>query len=244
MTILPGLTSTVKDRIPAFISALSASNIRQIALFPTCLEKGERLALYKELESIKNLRIPHVHLRSDCGEDEISYLIECFKTEAFNIHPAKSKHSYGKIPGAYSKMFFIENVDELPESNELDGKEASVSAGKASGKAGGLCPDFSHLESAKLAGNKNYVKEFLKLLSTYPIGCCHLSAIIPGLPNRWAGTFDHHEYIKLNDLDYLSRYSGYFPEKWASLELENSFEEQLDAIAYINMKILNKTSDL
>ncbi|GAB1431512.1 hypothetical protein MASR2M29_01370 [Spirochaetota bacterium] len=225
LQFLPGLTSTKKQRIPAFVAALASSKTRHIALFPTCLLKEERYALYRTLETIPGLAIPHVHLRSDCGTDELCYLAERFKTVAFNIHPESSKHSFGPIPEAFANMFFIENVEELPEPVELEGRNGV--------RPGGLCPDFSHLEGARLSGNAEYVEKFIKLLSSYPVGCCHISAIRPGIPNNWSGGFDHHEFGRLSDLDYLHAYKAYFPDKWASLELENSFEEQLLAIQYL-----------
>ena len=57
MTILPGLTSTEKDRIPGFVRDLRASEVREIALFPTVLDKAERAELYGELASISGLRL-------------------------------------------------------------------------------------------------------------------------------------------------------------------------------------------
>lgn len=45
MTILPGLTSTKKERIPEFLEDLRLSEIRLIALFPTMLAADERRVL-------------------------------------------------------------------------------------------------------------------------------------------------------------------------------------------------------
>ena len=87
MRILKGLTSTKKDRIPAFISALKTSTTREIALFPTCLDQLERQALYQSLAEISGLAIPHVHLRADPFPGELDLLVSTFGTEAFNIHP-------------------------------------------------------------------------------------------------------------------------------------------------------------
>jgi len=120
MIILPGLTSTKKDRIPSFIEDLRDSNVRHIALFPTLLPVDERKALYKELETIAGLRIPHVHIRSDFVEPELDYLAGRFGTEAFNIHPRSSTHPFGPLPTRFASRIFVENVDVLAEDAELD----------------------------------------------------------------------------------------------------------------------------
>jgi hypothetical protein len=228
MTILPGLTSTQKDRIPAFIQDLRRSSERLIALFPTCLARAEREELYRELAAIPGLRIPHVHLRSDCAPDEIAYLAATFGTEAFNIHPRRSSHPMEAIPSAFAGRIFVENVDIPIEDEEIEGGAAHPATA-----LGGICPDFSHLENARLHGREDYVSRTLSQLSRFKVGCCHLSAIREGVPNRWNGEWDHHSFSALSDLDYLGRYRGFMPSRWASLELENSLAEQLEARAHI-----------
>ena len=225
MVILPGLTSTRKEGIPAFLKALSRSRERHIALFPTCLGAAERQALYLELEAIKSLRIPHVHLRADCDPSEIAYLARTFGTEAFNIHPRASSHPFASPIGEFAQRVFVENVDVPVEDAELEGEEGPG--------LGGICPDFSHLENARLFGRDAYVRRTLEQLRRFPVGCCHLSAIRVGVPNSWGQEWDHHAYAKLSDFDFLASYRAYLPASWASLELENSFEEQLEARAYI-----------
>lgn len=218
MTILPGLTSTKRERIPAFIEDLRRSDVRAIALFPTMLSRTERSALYRELEEIPGLSIPHVHIRADFDESELEYLEARFGAEAFNIHPRSSTHPFGAIPERFATRIFVENVDVPPEDDELE-----------STGVGGLCPDYSHLENARLFGRTDYVERVVSQLSRFAIGCCHVSAIRPGVPNRWAGEFDHHEYASLDDLSYVAGYAKFLPTRWASLELENSLAEQLAA---------------
>ncbi|HUW69302.1 MAG TPA: hypothetical protein VMX33_03645 [bacterium] len=225
MIIMPGLTSTKKERIPAFIAALRLSTIRHIALFPTCLTVTERRSLYDELETIPGLGIPHVHLRSDCGLEEIEYLAGRFGTQAFNIHPRASSHAFGPLPVRFADRLYIENVDIPAEDAELFGDGGPV--------PGGLCPDFSHLENARLFGEEAYVSTVSRQLKLFVIGCCHISAVRVGVPNHWAGMWDHHEYACLADLDYLVRYRDNMPGNWASLELENGFDQQLQAIRYL-----------
>jgi hypothetical protein len=225
MLILPGLTSTRKERIPSFIAALRRSEERRIALFPTCLSRAEREELYRELEMIPGLRIPHVHLRSDTDLAEIEYLSESFQVEAFNVHPRKSGHPFTVHLDGFASRVFIENVEVPVEDEEL--------ASAAGPVFGGLCPDFSHLENARLHGRTEYVEATLRQMERFPVGCCHLSAIRVGVPNTWAGEWDHHAFARLSDFDYLGAYRRFLPRSWASLELENALEEQLEARAYI-----------
>jgi hypothetical protein len=225
MHILPGLTSTKRERIPAFIADLRRSSERLIALFPTCLDAAERRELYRELKSIPGLGIPHVHARSDCDLEELCYLARTFGTEAFNIHPRRSGHPFTAELDGFAGRVFIENV-EVP----VDDEELAAEGGPA---FGGLCPDFSHLENARLHYRAAYVATTMRQLGRVPVGCCHLSAIRVGVPNDWSGEWDHHAFARLADFDYLTAYSRFFPASWASLELENPFAEQLEARAYI-----------
>jgi hypothetical protein len=220
MTILPGLTSTRKERIPAFLEAMERHGVRRIALFPTCLVPRERAALYTELGRLPGLSIPHVHLRSDADAAELDLLHGRFGTKAFNIHPAASVHPFTTIPPRHAKRIFVENVEELPEAAELAG-------------LGGLCPDYSHWENARLQGRVHHDQGMRQLAASHTIGCCHLSAIRLGVPNAWAGEWDHHAFATLDDFSFLVRYRAFMPARWASLELENPLEEQLAAARHI-----------
>lgn len=221
VTILPGLTSTIKERIPAFLSDLRTSEVRQIALFPTVLTQGERQELYRELADIPGLHIPHVHLRTDCDEAEIRLLERQFGTELFNIHPRKSIHAFGPLPENHARRIFVENTQDAPEDEEL-------------GLCGGVCVDYSHLESARRLGWSGYVATVEGQLRRFPIGCCHIAAIRDEEPNSWNGGPDHHNFRRLSDFDYLVGYRWALPPRWLSLELENSLPEQLKAAEYVS----------
>ena len=228
MHIIPGLTSTKKERISSFIEDLQREGIKEIALFPTCLDNAERASLYKELELLPSLRIPHVHARSDFDEGELDYLCERFGTEAFNIHPNGSTHPFGRIPARHLQKFFVENVEQVPEEAELE-------------LVGGLCPDFSHWANALAFGRIEYDGAMRRLASRYTIGCCHLSALRPGFPNPWHGEWDHHEFMSLSDLDYLRDYRDFMPQGWGSLELENPLSQQLKALQYLESLLRPRT---
>ncbi len=220
MTILCGLTSTRFESTPRFLEDAARLNVKALALFPTCLDPMRRQALYRELERLPGMRLPHVHLRSDFSEGEMDYLIERFGTEVFNAHPKASRYSHGTIPVHLKRRVFMENVEIPPTEEE-------------SAEFGGLCPDFSHLENARLCNREAYVDTMTKLLQRFSVGCCHISALAYGRPNAWAGEWDHHSFLELSDFDYLDAYFPYFPSRWASLELENPLEDQLRVLAYI-----------
>ena len=217
MTFLPSLTSTKRERIGPFLEALGRTGVRTIALFPTTLKPEERKNLYADLEKVEGLTIPHVHLRSDLGDGEIEYLANRFGAEVFNVHPARSNTAYVPESRRWLKKIYLENSDMVPESEQLE-------------FYGGVCPDFSHWEAARRARDPEY-EGFADLVRKYPPGCCHISAIREGDPNPWNGRADHHHFHSLADLDYLVHYREFLPPVWASLELENPLEEQLEAIA-------------
>jgi hypothetical protein len=231
MRIIPGLTTTKPERIPAFIADMRRLGIGTIALFPTCLNATARRQLYTDLETIAGLKIPHVHVRADCDESELDYLSKRFGTEVFNIHPAASSHPYATIPQRYRSRFFVENVEQTPDVTELIG-------------LGGICPDYSHWANARIFGREVYDGTMCLLAAQYTIGCCHLSALRPGDPNPWHGEWDHHEFNTLRDFDYLADYAAFMPDDWASLELENSLEEQLIAGAYLKTVLQVRAVDV
>lgn len=220
MTVLPSLTSTKKDRIDSFVADLTASKVRAIALFPTTLKPEERRRLYRSLERIDGLVIPHVHLRSDCDDAEIGYLIHRFGTEVFNVHPARSQTAFVPESNRWVKKISLENSDVLPLADQLEGY-------------GGICPDFSHWEAARRARDPEY-RGFEELVRRFPVRCCHISAIREGDPNPWNGRTDHHHFTRLEDFDYMERYRDFLPRDWVSLELENPLAEQLQAMERLN----------
>jgi hypothetical protein len=223
MTLLPSLTTTRRDRIAPFLEALGRTGVRTIALFPTTMKPEERRKLYTDLEAVEGLRIPHVHLRTDCDDAEIGYLVWRFGTEVFNVHPAASNTAFVPESSRWLKRIYLENSDALPEAEQLEAY-------------GGVCPDFSHWEAARRARDPQYAG-FDDLVRRFPPRCCHVSAIREGDPNPWNGRTDHHHFTKLEDLDYLLRYREFLPPDWASLELENTLEEQLQAVAHLTKRL-------
>jgi hypothetical protein len=222
--ILPTITST-KPVWKKRIKEAGRKELKEIALFLTCLKIKERKEAYFLLEKNKIQIIPFVHLRSDMELWELDYLKKRFKTEVFNTH-TKKRYPFLKDLGKYKKIIFIENV-LLP----LDEKEIKESAG--------ICLDFSHLENDRQQRPEIYEKN-IKLIEKYFIGCSHISAVrkTPYWEERAQSLrYDCHFYNNLSEFDYLKKYPrSYFP-KYIALELENTIGKQLEAKRHIE-KIL------
>jgi hypothetical protein len=223
--ILLGLTTTPDSDWREKIKEIDKFNIKEIALFLGPLEKDEREKVYKSLEEIKIKSIPHVHARTDMDAKEFDYLAENYGTGVFNIHSLKEFPLIKNIDfSKYCKKIYLENVHIIPNEAELK-------------IFGGLCLDFSHWENGILTKWKAY-ENFEELASKYPIGCAHISAITNNLI-RWPewSTYDSHNFKDLKEFDYIKKYKKYLPDI-ISIELENSFEEQLKVKGYLE-KIIN-----
>jgi len=222
--ILPSITTTRNSDWRAKIKEINKFGLREVALFPTCLNKKDRQKLYKLLESSTIKIIPLVHIRDDMPPEELNYLIKKFQVKAFNTH------TYSEFPPRYPylkhrKMIFIENVYHPFDEEEIK-------------KFGGICLDIAHLENDRFREPEKF-KHNLKVIEKYPIGCNHLSCFQKTLRRNEEGylRYDTHFMRKLSQLDYLKN----FPKKYFSsiiaLELENTVEKQLEARDYLIKKI-------
>ncbi|MFA5776987.1 MAG: hypothetical protein WC906_00925 [Parcubacteria group bacterium] len=222
--ILLGLTTTPGSDWRNKIEEIKKFNIREVALFLGPLKKDKRKTIYRELEKIQ-ISIPHVHARTDMDTEEFDYLAEKYGTKVFNIHSLKEFPLIENIDfSKYYKKIYIENVHFIPDEKEIE-------------MFGGLCIDFSHWENGKLTNWDGY-ENFEELAKKYPIGCCHISAITDSLVKwpEWS-TYDSHNFKKIKEFDYIKKYLKYLPDI-ISIELENSFEEQLKVKEYLE-KIIN-----
>ena len=194
--------------------------LKEAALFPTAINKKEREELYQLLEKSSLESIPFAHLRSDMEPREIDYLIKRYHTEVFNIHTQRENpliYDYSK----YKNIIYIENV--YYPLNEQGLKNF-----------GGICLDFSHLETDRLL-HKETFKQNVKMLENYPIGCNHISAIKreTHLDEMGKVRYDDHHLKNLSELDYLKKYPLKYFALFVAVELENSIKEQLAARDYI-----------
>ncbi len=225
--ILLGLTTTKGSDWRQKIKEIELYDLKEIALFLTCLNKLEREELYNLLEKTKIKKIPHVHLRTDMDISELDYLIKRYNTKIFNLHSQK-QFPIDKTYIKYKKMIFLENTQVIPTEEELK-------------EYGGLCLDVAHWHNAIITNYSEY-NNFDYLVKKFPIGCCHISAIRETYTfdddyALWK-SYDSHFFENLNEFNYLKKYLKYLP-KIISLELENSFKDQLKVKEYLKKNIFN-----
>ena len=200
---------------------------KRVCLFLTCLDRKKRKDLYWILETSEIKKIPLVHLRHDMELWELDYLWEKFHVQAFNTHP-KNEYSLIHDLSKYQKHIFVEIAfARLENFHSIIDLEKDFA---------GICIDFTHLEDMRLRKPEKFA-EFASEFNQTHCGCAHLGPIekmavshpITGIMN-----YQTHYFNNLTQFDYLKNYpKKYFPEIIA-LEVENSLEEQLTAIKYIN----------
>jgi len=233
--ILLGLTTTPRSDWREKVKEIKKFSIKEIALFPTFIKLGEREELYEMLAKSCVEKIPHVHLRDDMESWELDFFIKKYKTEVFNIHATDIFDMFAKDNSEHTKNIYIEN-------NTDTGKRFLNSLRRSAG----ICLDLSHLHDFWTLQKIKTYRHFTNLIKKYPIGCCHISAILekPVTYNRWdikiPGTdriYSSHLLGNLYELDYVREYVSYLP-RYISIELENSFKEQLEVKKRLE-KIIN-----
>ncbi|MEI7749397.1 MAG: hypothetical protein WCJ25_00130 [Candidatus Moraniibacteriota bacterium] len=218
--ILLGLTTTPASDWRGKVEEMKRFGIKEIALFPTFLKKSERDELYALLEGIDGLRIPHIHLRDDMGEDELIYLETTYHPVAYNIH------DHPRLVPVYEKYrhkIFVENHFH-PFPDGIVGEYA------------GICLDTQHHYRNLFRSPGAFLKLLRHLRSgVSTIGCCHLSPM-KSLRNRSKrkrlGVGSHY-MIDLREYEYVKQYVKYLPE-YVSIEAENTFAEQLRIREYLD----------
>ena len=222
--IVLGLTTTPASDWRGKVEEMKKFGIKRIALFPTFLKIEKRKELYNLLEEIEGLVIPHVHLRAqDMQEWEMEWF-EKHGAVAYNVH--MGKHSNDTLEKYKDKIFIENHISKTIPQDQLE-------------KSAGICLDFQHWHRAKKI-NPDVAKKTEKYAKKYAVGCCHISALPNGKPwniiRRMLKRVGGHYMMSLDEMDYVKQYAEYFP-KYMSIELENSFEQQLGVNAYLE-KIL------
>lgn len=214
--ILLGLTTTPRSNWREKIQEIDQLGLEEIAAFPTFLKLEERKEYYALLEKTQLKNIPHVHLRDDMEDWEIEYFLTRWKTQVFNIHSCWQFFKFWENK-LWKERVFVEN------QSSVRGDFTEIA-----NLCGGICLDFAHWKSRENNFFNGYWN-FEKILKKFPIGCCHISAIRREKKFFW--TDDHH-FRQLSEFDYLKEKIVYLPEL-VSLELENSFTEQLLVQKYL-----------
>jgi hypothetical protein len=222
--LLMGLTTTPGSDWQEKIREIDKLNIEEIALFPTYLKIDDRKNLYKLLEKTKLKKISHVHLRDDMEEWELDLFDKKYKTEVFNIHPQPEDLILIKKIKNRDRIF-VENLEKITDEYF-----------KIADLCGGICLDISHWEDEGIMEGYDV---FSQKINKYKIGCSHISAIKQKSQtwkhystNEILNLYSDHRLDDLKELDYVKKYVKYLP-KYVSIELENSFEEQLKIKEYL-----------
>lgn len=222
--ILLGLTTTPASDWRGKVEEMKKFGIKRIALFPTFLDIEERKDLYALLEQIEGLEIPHVHLRHQDFEPwEMKMFESKYKTQLYNVHPNIKLNAQIE---KFSSQIYVENMFNLIEDGYLE-------------KFAGLCLDTEHFHRSKIQAPRAY-RQIAELMDKFKVGCCHIS---PQRKNKniikrvLLGAWRHY-LLSMDEIDYVIEYKKYLPE-FISLELENSFAQQLEVKKYIEKNILS-----
>lgn len=227
--ILVSLTTITPNLWKEKVKEIDNLNIKEIALFLTCLKKKERKELYKKLGKTGLKRIPFVHAREeDMDIDEYDYLTNNFKTKVFNLHPTRTSFDRMKELKKYQKNIFVENI------YNIDKEYISTLS-----VCGGACIDISHWEDfGAIQKGKGY-GNFKKILDNSKIGCCHISAITKHPQRKYTDDsgkempmFSCHIFSSFSEFDYIKKYKKYL-NGYIAIEVENPLAEQLKAKKYI-----------
>lgn len=221
--ILLGLTTTPASDWRGKVEEMKKFGIKRIALFPTFLGIKDRKELYELLKQIEGLEIPHVHLRGqDMGTWEFELFEKKYRTQIYNIHEEEYKT---EILQSFKDKIYVENRYKYISREALDNHA-------------GICVDFAHMEDGRRR-KRSPLDPIWETIDLYKIGCAHISAIKTNKWNliNWYRGFDRHFLKNLKEVDYVGQYRQYLP-KYISLELENSFERQLEVKNYLE-KMLN-----
>jgi hypothetical protein len=220
MEIFPAITNLTPSGWKDKIKEVKELKLKEVCLFPTLLELDERKELYSLLEKTSVQRVPFVHIRSDMELWELDFLVKKYQTEVFNTHSTR-EYSFMNNLDKYRQSIYIENTKGYLDEEEIKG-------------FGGICLDFSHLESNKRFHPDIYEKD-LRLIEKYPIGCNHISPIkeYALLEKGKSYGYKPHFFEKLSEFDYLKNYPKKYFSNFLALELENSIQDQLKAKEYI-----------
>ncbi|MFC1625248.1 hypothetical protein ACFL15_02655 [Patescibacteria group bacterium] len=203
--------------------------LEKVALFLTGLEYRNinKKDLFKKIEDTKVKEIPFVHITNFTKPEDLDYLINRFKTKAFNIH-SEDKYPLKHDLSRYKHMIYIENVFRYtPKEQEIK-------------NFAGTCIDLTHLEISKKRYPKIYEKT-IDVLDKFNCGCNHISSYkkVSVEDARYIKKSSHF-FTKLSQFNYLKSYPARYFSKIIALELENSIKDQLKAKEYIKKLLKDK----
>jgi hypothetical protein len=224
--IILSVSTMGNDNWAKQIEQIKEMGLKEFGLFLTGLrEKSERELLYKQLEEMKDIEIPHVHLLSNMETEELSMFCEHYNTQVFNTHSI-AKYPLEFDPEPFKEQIYIENGFYETNERELE-------------SFAGLCLDLSHLENDRLLRPETY-NRFLELIKKYRIGVNHISGIAKE-PYQDVDhlAYDLHELTDYHQIDYLTSFPIDYFAPFMAIELRNPPIEQIEIKKYI-ISILSK----
>lgn len=227
-----GLTTITPGEWKNKVKEVDELGLKEIALFPTCLDIEQRQELYDLLEKTRLENIPHVHLRLDIESWELDYLTQRFKTRVFNVHPRKEAIAFIRRNKKYQDKIFVENL--LMDDDFLEVLD----------NCGGICLDLAHWEDYGFMKKGKPYEILPGLLKKHKIGVNHLSAVKKEIThyrdnftNQDFYNYSDHNLTELVEVDYVKKYKDYLADI-ISLELENPLKRQLEVKNYLEKIIL------
>ncbi|MDD5569474.1 MAG: hypothetical protein PHG23_03625 [Candidatus Pacebacteria bacterium] len=227
MKFFPTIT-TIKSAWPEKIKEATDLGLKEVAVFPTCLEAEQRKNLYNLLQKSTITSIPLVHLKSDMEIWELDYFVKKYNTQVFNTHSA-SEYPFNPEWMKYKNIICVENTFKAA----LNEEELS--------SLGGICLDFAHLENDRLVDKEKFMLD-TRCLEKFPIKCNHISAIKTTFEVHDGEKihYDNHKLVDNSELDYLRRYPLNYFSDFCAMEFHNKIAEQIMAIDYIENLLKNR----
>ncbi len=218
--IFPSITTITNSNWKKKVKEVQNLGLKEVCLFPTCLDTEERKEFYQLLKKTKIEKAPLVHIRGDMKVEELDYLVKNYKTEAFNIHSKHENpifHNYQK----YKNIIYIEPIFNLLDEEEIK-------------NYAGVCLDLSHLENNRLLHREIY-KNNIEIIEKYPCGCNHIGSIKkePFMDRDNRIKHNSHYLEDLSEFDYLKRYPASYFSPIMAIEIESTIGEQLKYKDYI-----------
>jgi hypothetical protein len=221
--ILLGLTTTEGSNWQDKINEIPKLGIKEIAVLPETLGFEQRKQMYKKLEETSLESIPFVHLRNDMEQPELDYLVAKYKTKVFCVHTDDLGFKlFDRLP-KYQSMIFMENPTANKSAIKNFNKEKF-----SEHQVSGICLDLSHLESQRVI-NKPAFKQVQSMLNSYQVGCDNISGVSTNLFLKlFHKKTEVHDLKSLDQLDYLRKFPKQYFAKYIIIELDNSFQEQIE----------------
>ncbi len=223
-SILYGLTANPLTDWHGEIIKMAGLKIDTLALFLRDLPLESRRALYRDLEAAPPRSIPFVQLAADVEEWELRYLVAKYQTESFSLPASDTAFAFAGALAEPLPRMYIENptrIKDTPLFNESSCGRIHLS---------GVCLDTAALERNRVSDPKGY-ETVIRVLDHCSIGAAIISPVSESLLARFAKPSKRLDSLK--QLRYLSHLPPSYFGEMIALNIENTFEEQVEIRAYL-----------